>query len=321
MTGHTALQLAGRHMVKRYLYKLRKHAPKVRKGEDPEDVHDMRVATRRIRSTLQILEDAPGFEAKRLRKMRSHLRALAHELGAVRDLDVFLGRLADYESERPEAVGGLRILRDELERRRDDARAKLAPELETSRLRQRLRQVEEFATQRVDISGESRPTLVRHFAGAAIWRRYQDVLTFECELPGAPPPDLHRLRIACKRLRYAIETFEPALGSETKPIVAALVAVQDHLGALQDIVVALQTVQELREQQGNHGGAHHRGAHHGQADHSGSGDGEERATALSIYADTLALRRDELMAGFGPLWERISDDAFRCALASLIAGL
>ncbi len=337
MTGHTALQLAGRHTIKRYLYNLRKHEPKVRAGEDLEDVHDMRVAIRRIRSALQILEDAPDFDTKRLRKMRAHLRALARELGAVRDLDIFLGRLSAYESEHPEAVGGLRVLGDELERRREDARAKLVRELETSKLQQRLQQVEDFATQPVDLSREPRPVLVRHFAGAAIWRRYQDVLNFEGELPGAPPPHLHQLRIACKRLRYAIEMFEPALGEGAKPLTEALVAVQDHLGELQDTVVALQTAQEMREQQEQQGHPHgnHRADHHGNdqlghavaraghnhADHGASDDREKRAMALTIYADTLALRRDELMASSGSLWERISNDAFRRDLAGLIAGL
>ncbi len=125
--------------------------------------------------------------------------------------------------------------------------------------------------------------------------------------------ELHDMRIACKRLRYAMEMFEPALGEEAKPILKGLVAVQDHLGELQDMVVALATVNELRGQDGDHeqpaaGNAHREMTH------------EERAS-LGSYADALALRRDELKVGFAPLWTEISDESFRSSLALLIAEL
>jgi inorganic triphosphatase YgiF len=308
ITGHTTLQLAARHAVKRYLIKLRKHEPKVRHGEDPEDVHDMRVATRRIRSALGLLENAPSFDRKHLLKMRRHLSALSHELGAVRDLDIFLGRLKEYEDEHPADHAGLRALRKELERRRETARAKLLHELGAAKLVRRLTQVDDFATQRVEIEDEPRPALVRSFAGGAIWRRYEEVLSYECELPSAPPPELHQLRIACKRLRYAIEMFEPALGGGAKLLLEALVAVQDHLGALQDTIVAIETVDQLRGHD-RHTGAGNHGLTH-----------EER-TALGAYADTLALHRDELKRDFAPLWAQISDEPFRAALAALIAEL
>lgn len=320
MTGHTPLQIAARHVVKRYLIKLRKHEPGVRSGDDPEDVHDMRVAARRIRSALALLEEAPSFHHKRMRTMRRHLRNLSHGLGAVRDLDVFLKHLKEYEQAHPDERAGLGALRRELERRREAARAKLLHELGRGKLEHRLHEVEAFATHPVDLSGEERPVLVRHFVGGAIWERYEDVLRYECELPGAAPPELHQLRIACKRLRYAIEMFEPALGERAKPILEVLVAVQDHLGALQDTVVALATVQELRGDERDHD--HHHP--HDRTRHRHDGDqamADEERVALGSYADALALHRDELKVSFAPLWTEISDERFRASLAELIAEL
>ncbi len=102
-----------------------------------------------------------------------------------------------------------------------------------------------------------------------------------------PRAELHRLRITCKRARYAVELFEPALGEGAKPIEKALIDVQDHLGALQDAVVALATVEEVRR------------------DYSASLSQPED-TALADYAFQLTQRRDHLHQTFTPLWERIS---------------
>ena len=143
---------------------------------------------------------------------------------------------------------------------------------------------------------------MRHFAPSAVWSRYEDVLRFESEVADAPAPELHRLRITCKRARYAVELFEPALGEGAKPIEKALIDVQDHLGALQDAVVALATVEEVRR------------------DYSGSLS-QPKDTALADYAFQLTQRRDHLHQTFTPLWERISGRAFRELLASLLASL
>lgn len=301
-TGHTPLQLAARQAVGGFLKKIRQHEPAVREGHDSDAIHDMRVATRRLRSALDLLEYAPGFSAKKLHLLRRHLRKLARSLGAVRDLDVFLKRLEDYEDEHPGAKDGLHPLHHTLEHRRASARRKLLRALESTKLRHDLDQVETFATETVDSFGEPRPVLVRHFAGSALWRRYEVVLRFESEIVEAPAPELHKLRIACKRARYAMELFEPALGDEAKAVEDALIAVQDHLGALQDSVVALATVEEVRR--GRHV------AHDEVAD-----------AALAAYAADLAARRDHLRETFAPLWERISGGPFRDRLATLISRL
>jgi CHAD domain-containing protein len=138
--------------------------------------------------------------------------------------------------------------------------------------------------------------LVRHFAGSAIWRRYEAVLNFETVVGSAPPPVLHTLRIACKRLRYTLELFEGELGKATQPLIKALVRVQDHLGALQDAVVALRRVEALL------------------GEHSGD-------TGLAAYAAALAAQRDHYQATAAALWSELSDPGFGQELAGLIAGL
>ncbi len=71
---------------------------------------------------------------------------------------------------------------------------------------------------------------MRRFCGS---RRYSSTLD---------PPTLHQVRIACKRLRYALELFAPQLGAGVSPLRKALVAAQNALGEIQDVTVALNLI-------------------------------------------------------------------------------
>jgi CHAD domain-containing protein len=63
-------------------------------------------------------------------------------------------------------------------------------------------------------------------------------------IPDPPLARLHALRIACKRLRYTLEFFEEVLGPGTKVLIKEIVSMQDHLGALQDAVVASEILRD-----------------------------------------------------------------------------
>jgi CHAD domain-containing protein len=91
-------------------------------GEDIEELHSMRVSTRRLRSALRNF--GPCFEKASLRNHSTQLRALAASLGAVRDLDVriqWLERLRDGAP--PEVHPGINLLIDRARRAREAARA------------------------------------------------------------------------------------------------------------------------------------------------------------------------------------------------------
>jgi CHAD domain-containing protein len=138
--------------------------------------------------------------------------------------------------------------------------------------------------------------LTRHFAGSAIWRRYEDVRSYETLGAHMPPPIMHRLRIACKRLRYTLEFFAPELGKGTQPLLKALTQAQDHLGSLQDSVVALETVSKLSRKHPD-------------------------ACGLLVYCNALEAERDRLQESFAPIWGDLCDPSFAQELAELIAGL
>jgi CHAD domain-containing protein len=295
LDGHASLEAVGRHMVRRHLRKLRQHEPALRAEGDAESVHDMRVATRRLRTALRILEEAPVFSPRPLKKMRRDLHALALSLGEVRDLDVFLERVEQYADEQPDLRPDFDVLLQRLRSRRVRAFRRLMERLARGKYGKMLGALERF-TEAHDGLRPGAMLLVRHFAGSAIWRRYEALLSYETVLPEAQPETLHQVRIACKRLRYVLELFEGELGKGARPLISQLVKLQDHLGALQDCVVACRIVQTLRaEHQNNHG--------------------------LSIYAAALGAEIERLRRSFPPLWTELSDPSFCEELAEVIAGL
>jgi CHAD domain-containing protein len=111
--------LAARRVVEVRSAEVFEQAHGVLDHTDPERVHDMRVATRRLRAALEVFE--PCFSAKRRRKALKRVKALADALGARRDADVQIelleGLVAEVDGQDGEAVERL------LERMRSEQRA------------------------------------------------------------------------------------------------------------------------------------------------------------------------------------------------------
>jgi len=294
--GRRDLHALARDTISAALRKYHKREHDARVGDDPEGVHDVRVAVRRLRSALALLEDAPGFDADDLKRWRKRLKELAAALGAVRDLDVQLGRLSAYREAQPELRDGLQPIWDEMTTERDKTRGEMLDALDEGKIRDTLKTLHGFATERSDEKSDDEMILVRHFAGGAIWRRYEAVLRYECDLPTESAPLLHDIRIACKRLRYALEMFSHALGAGADPLIAVLVATQDCLGAHQDCVVARGYLEQ-------------------------SQDETQDEQALAVYDEALEAEQVELRTQFWRLWTRLSGEAFRRDLAALIAAL
>ena len=118
-------------VLRRNMSAMLAHEAGTRLGEDIEELHDMRVATRRLRAGLGLFEGVlPGHT----RRLRNELGWLAAELGTVRDLDVQLERLEGWRDELPREDGGaLADLARLLGRERDKARGNLLMCLDSDR--------------------------------------------------------------------------------------------------------------------------------------------------------------------------------------------
>ena len=215
-------------------------------GDDPEFVHDMRVAIRRARAAVKLYGDY--FRPKAIRRIRKGLRRTAQALGAVRDLDVAILRLESFA--RP--PGKNTDLLDTLAQwraQRSAAHADLLAWLCSKRYERFLAEWYMFCTSTgagvrtfaLESGQAPTPFQVRHVMPSTILNRFEDVRAFETifEAGVAPLPEtLHQLRIACKYLRYNLEFVRNLLGPRADALIEHLRRLQDDLGDLNDAVVS-----------------------------------------------------------------------------------
>ena len=186
------------------------HEPGTRTGEDIEDLHQMRVAVRRMRATLKAAR--PLLDADWADDLRAELGWLGGALGPVRDLDVLLLRLHREIASLPaaeEAAGA--VLLDALERERTTARAGHARGAHRTPL---LRAAGTARRHRPRAAADARrPTEARQPALVDLVRAEARKLRRAVERAGDDPPDevLHALRIRGKRVRYTGELVAPSL--------------------------------------------------------------------------------------------------------------
>jgi CHAD domain-containing protein len=228
---------------------LLKHEPGTRSGDDPEDLHQMRVAVRRMRAVLRAsrsLLDRAWADA-----LRAELGWLGWALGPVRDLDVLLERLRGEAAELgPDDAAAAAPMLDVLIRERAAAREAMLQALDSDRYPALLRRLATAVADPLPVAGsaDAHPDLHR-----LVTREFER-LSKAVTAAGDDPPDevLHDLRIRGKRLRYTAELAEPAIGTPARELIKATVAMQDVLGEHQDACVAQQRVRALLDDAAAH---------------------------------------------------------------------
>ena len=224
-------------ILRRHFAAMVAHEPGVRLGEDPEELHDMRVPTRRMRAALKLYSDVLPKRAERYER---DLRWVATAPGEVRDLDVHLERLSEESSRNGEVLEDIVTL---LRERRVQARRRMLEALDSNRYE---RLIASFsATLRRGRSPtptapilEAAPNLLRD--------RYKKVRKAANKLSeDSPPEHFHDLRRKGKRLRYALEPLQEIYGKPGQKMVKLLKKIQDDLGDHQDLIVATGLMEEL----------------------------------------------------------------------------
>lgn len=289
---------AGRKILRFHWNQALAHEAGTILGEDPEELHDMRVATRRQRSALRIVQ--PHLRGKAMRLVRDGLRALAGCLGAVRDLDVQLASARAHQATLVAAEAhAFQALLDDWSRRREAARIRMTEHLGG----QAHALFKERYTALLDTQGAGartgtapRATLVAHVLPYEIWAHYGSLLSFERVLPVASEVSLHELRIWGKRLRYLLEFFREVLDPCVEKPIKSIVALQNHLGEIQDGVVTTGLVDDFL------------------AGPVGAAD-PEAAAAVGRYREARKARMAELRNSLGERWRSLIDPAFRSCLS------
>jgi len=210
---------------------LRRHARVVRRRDDAEAVHQMRVATRRLRTALRTLRGhiAPP------RGLNKDLRWLAGRLGAVRDCDVILALLRSETLPGAARAERERLARlvAKLDRKRGKRQAALREALERKRYQRLLDELKAFA------SGPGGVPSDHHLAARVLTEVSETlgetVARNAAMQASAPEADaLHALRILFKRLRYALDFHAAACGLAYDVERRMARAMQDVLGEIHD---------------------------------------------------------------------------------------
>jgi CHAD domain-containing protein len=295
---------AGRKVLRFHLARMLAREAGTREGREAEELHAMRVATRRQRAAWRVFGDS--FDPRRTARHRRRLREVAADLGGVRDLDVLIEEAEAYRAQLPsKEAAGLEPLLASWRMRRDAARVLLVHELDSKRY---ARWVEEYVafvqaegagTRPV---GPTQPHRVRDAMPSRIWAAYEGVRAYEPVMRWADVTTLHDLRIAAKGLRYTLEFVREALGPDAGPVIEKVVALQDHLGWLHDADVAAGLARTFLVE---HAGDLH----------------EQESAAIGRYLVDRERELARLRKTVGTPWRGVSSLAFRRAIGRLAAGL
>ncbi|HLI00079.1 MAG TPA: CYTH and CHAD domain-containing protein [Acidimicrobiales bacterium] len=311
------------------LDRLLTHDPAVRLQEDPEAVHQARVATRRLRSDLRLLKDL--FDEEWMGVVRPALRDVARTLGEVRDLDVQLERVEAAEAGTPVEQEGVSGLAAQLRRQRHEAADRLATLMDGvayTNLIERLLDAAANPPWRETAGGgyrhghggegqdshgqgqdghghgsghgsggRRRPRLrpdkpARRALPRLLRRRWRKVRKSVTALSRPPAPaELHAVRKRSKELRYNAELATPVLGPPAARLAAAAEDLQDLLGQHHDAVVA------------------------GEWLHTAAASGTRpKAFAAGQLAHAAQLRRAQVEEAWPEVWERLADKELRRAV-------
>lgn len=209
------------------------HDPGTRLGSDPEELHQMRVATRRLRAFLRA--GGKSLDRQWASSLRDELAWLGRALGPARDLDVLVEYLsAEIESVGADAEAGASLIAG-LEAERAAARRDVVEALSSDRYLELLDRLD--GVSRPELSGNEKPLADRW---RKAWKRARKSLSALDE--DSPDEELHEARIDLKRARYAAELAAHELGADGARFAKAASKLQDVLGAHQDAFVAEQRI-------------------------------------------------------------------------------
>jgi triphosphatase len=245
LTPHTTCALAFRAIARACLRQLVANRPAML-GGDPEGLHQMRVALRRLRAAISLFGDM--LSDRQTEEMKVQLKWITGELGPAREFEVFVKRvLMPVAAAKPDG-SGVAVLAKDLEEKRAEAFHRASAAVESPRFRALMIDIVAWIetgdwTHNSDASVRAvRESPIATAAAHDLNRRRKKILKNGDGLKELEPQRRHKLRIQAKKLRYASEFFAGAFPGKKaekrrKEFLAALEKLQDALGELNDIAV------------------------------------------------------------------------------------
>jgi adenylate cyclase len=223
---------AFRHIALSCLEHLQQNHAGALSSDDPEYIHQMRVAARRLRAALRLF--APMLPEHFGEPMRAPLSALMQQLGRARDLDVLLAEITDPVLAALPNEPRLPALAGDITNRSYMARAAAVAMLAAPDYGRMLLTILE-ALHAAPIANPATVVLLS-FAAERLKRLRNKVRRLAAAAHTDDPVSLHALRIGIKRLRYALEFFSPLAPERAmRRVLRQLATLQDTLGQLNDL--------------------------------------------------------------------------------------
>lgn len=242
LSPHDAAGSAAQTAIHRHLEALLKHEPGALSG-DVEAIHQVRVATRRLRAALQLF--GPFLSAPKPEMLREELAWIAFTAGAVRELDVSEEVIrACAKKIHVEAGKNLDPLWRHLKACRHNEHRKLAAELRSARYHKLVRAL--GGPFSINARGDAPLAAV----AVDLVRPIVHKMVAAGEKAEAKPAaaTLHRLRVSLKRSRYALEMLRPLAGRKLAKPLERLEAMQEVLGRYHDAVVAAGVIEKWADE-------------------------------------------------------------------------
>jgi CHAD domain-containing protein len=224
-------------LLRRRLRAFARALPEARSG-DPAGVHKARVASRRMREALPVvLADVP---ARKMKRAVRDFRRVTRALGPVRELDVTLGVLREAGAADPDAAASLRIVARVIETERDQRRQEMLGRLERVDAERVAARVVSLAEPASHVGPALAEPVSRAVLAVRIVRRVRELEQADAAVGALYSPEpLHRVRIATKKLRYAMELAHELRQLPSRKAVRLLERMQDTLGRMHDLQVLL----------------------------------------------------------------------------------
>lgn len=228
------------------------HSAKTYKKSD--DIHDLRVASRRIRAALEVF--APLLPPKKIAMWENSIRKLTKAFGSARDLDVqieFITSLYQQNIEKKFKPGIRRILL-RITQKRQAIQKDLEDILNDYQQKDVLNKMLASLDSLVSIAPNQQqyPPVLYQLAFEILHQRLEEFLFYEIYIPYPERvKELHMMRIAAKRLRYSLEIFAPIYTDRMNHSLDVLRCVQTSLGDIRDCDVWLIYIPKFLEKEKN----------------------------------------------------------------------
>jgi CHAD domain-containing protein len=225
-------------------------APIALRGEDIEGVHQMRVCLRRIRSALTVFRSA--IRKKTTKSLSNEIRWAAKALDRARDLDVYI-----TENLASKGNGQQKRLRKIAEKHRQEAYEQVEELIKGRRYATLCKEFNDWIEARKwceNISADQQGRFqenITPFASRVLEEHRSLILEYGKEIDQLDNETLHKLRIECKKLRYATEFFKPLYGGKMKSFTGHLKNLQDLLGLIHDTAVMTGLQKDLLKNKKN----------------------------------------------------------------------